>query len=264
MGGELSRMAPMELRREETVRAETYKMLLESDAFLHSHRLLRRELCITRMAIVVLLLLLSTTFCLLFFFQPTSACNDKGHNAKANGDVPLKPGAQVDTRRDDPEKPPSATLTIRCGTAPESESSTSPKTSPVASYGNIEWEARRLVGFSLGSDNASLVALKAGTYTVSLQVTYRSKEKVSCKDSIILSHQLQRYTDAYGDIEVLNVYETVYCQNTEWMKSMYSEAEVTLMKKDTLRVQSSQIGLIDCDGKVWNKTFLRVHLKPTG
>ena len=75
MGGELSRMAPMELRREETVQAETYKMLLESDAFLHSHRLLRRELCITRMAIVVLLLLLSTTFCLLFFFQPTSACN---------------------------------------------------------------------------------------------------------------------------------------------------------------------------------------------
>ena len=145
----------------------------------------------------------------------------------------------------------SVSPTVRCGTTPKT-------------HQNIEWEARRLVGFSLGSDNASLVALKAGTYTVSLQVTYRSKGKVSCKESIILSHQLQRYTDGYGDIEDLSVYETVYCQNSEWIKSMYSEAEVTLMKTDTLRVQSSQIGLIDCDGKVWNKTFFRVQLKPTG
>ncbi|KAL7884032.1 hypothetical protein AOLI_G00068020 [Acnodon oligacanthus] len=254
MGARLSRMAPMELRREETVRAEIYNMLLESDASVHSHRALRRELCITRMAILILALLLCSTFCLLFFIQQRPACNEKGHIAMANAELPVRVDAQVAAREASPEKPPSASLSISCPaiSAPDP--------------GYIKWEMKRgLVGFSLGTDNESLVVHQDGTYRISVQVTYRGRDDVSCEEQIVLSNELERYTEGYvRALTVLELYETIYCSSFTWRKSMYSEEVLTLGKGDTLKLQSNSRSLLDCDRNVGAKTFLTVHYEPTG
>ncbi|XP_036434117.1 uncharacterized protein si:ch211-158d24.4 [Colossoma macropomum] len=254
MGVMLSRMAPMELSREHTVQAETYNMLLESDAFIHSHRALRRELCITRMAVIILVLLLCSTFSLLFFIQQRPACNDRGHNVKTNGELPLRVVPQVAAREDNPEKPPSASLSILC------PASSAPQP------GYIKWAIKReLVGFSLGTDNESLVIHQDGTYRISLQVTYRGREDALCDELIILSNQLDRYTKAYEQaMSTLSVYETIYCKSFTWRKSMYSEEVLTLEKGDTLKLRSSDLSLLDCDGNVRTKTFLMAHYEPTG
>ncbi|KAL6456347.1 hypothetical protein MHYP_G00348900 [Metynnis hypsauchen] len=255
MGLWLSRMPPMELRREDTVRAEIYNMLLESDASVHSHRALRRELCITRTATLILALLLCSTFCLLFFIQlQRPACNEKGHNGKANAELPLMVGAHVAAREPNPEKPPSASLSIRCPviSAPDT--------------GYVKWAIKHeLVGFSLGTDNESLVIHQDGTYRISVQVTYRGREDALCEDQIILSNELQRCTEAYGKpITALELHETIDCSSFIWRKSMYSEEVLTLEKGDMLKLQSNHRSLLDCDGNVRAKMFLTVHYEPTG
>ncbi|XP_017537362.1 uncharacterized protein si:ch211-158d24.4 isoform X1 [Pygocentrus nattereri] len=262
MGVWLSRMAPMELRREDPVRAEIYNMLLESDAFVHSHRALRRELCITRMASVILALLLCSSFCLLFFIQlHRPACNEKGQIAKANAELPLRVGAHVAAREPNPEKPPSASLHILCPVM----SPDSLKTG-YNSEGYIKWAIKpEPFGFSLGTNNESLVIPQDGTYRISVQVTYRGREDVSCEEQIVLVNELQRSTQAYDvAITALELYETIYCSSFTWRKSMYSEGVLYLGKGDMLKLHSNNRSLLDCGGNVGLKTFLTVHYELTG
>lgn len=274
MGAVLSRMVPMELRREEGARAEPYNMLLETEAALRAQRALKRELYFTRAAlfvlVLVLVLVLGLGFCMMFYMQ-FPACKDKGYDGRANGDqehqlarsqhaaqdsdlkqprLAFQNGNQ-DHQQDDvskqPKQPFSASLKAACST------------NSARGNGNITWEEKReLVGFTL-QENKSLVVPELGTYRISLQIIYRSTGNVA--KEIKLYHKVVVYQKGYKNKPktVLEVFDFIYWKDFMWFKTTYSEDDTILDSGDIIRVESTNLSLIRCAG-----SFLSVRRVPTG
>ncbi|XP_072538633.1 uncharacterized protein [Salminus brasiliensis] len=257
MGDLLSRMAPTELKREEGARAEPYNMLLETDTTLRTQRALKRELCVTRAAVIVLVLLLALCLCLMFFVQ-NPACKDRGHDGRENEaqdhQIVQAQVAAYDPDSDpDPKQPPSASLKVNCVDI------------AARPTGNITWKEKQpTVGFTLQGE--SLVIPKDGMYRISLQVTYRNTDTKRESQQIMLSHSVVVYYKGSPNQSrtFLEVFEYIYWKDFMWKKTKYSQDVLNLQKGDILTVQASNLSFIDCGGDVGAKTFLMAHYEPTG
>lgn len=126
----------------------------------------------------------------------------------------------------------------------------------------MTWMERDTNGFRLGKDNESLEVDQDGKYRVSLQVTYRGTDKVSCSSQILLFYRLAVYSNAYPYNVLLTVYETIFCKETHWRKTLTSTGVFDLQQGDVLKVESSDLRLLDCDEKVGTKTLFMVHYNP--
>ncbi|KAK1787099.1 hypothetical protein P4O66_017476 [Electrophorus voltai] len=226
------------------------RVLMKGDAALRSHRALRRELCFTRLGAGAFTLL-CTAVSLLFFSQHLAACKVR---SRAPESAPCScpkcsETSQFRALADGGSKEPyQAFLKIAC------------KHPPSAHDTLLMWEQNKLFGFSLSSDSATLIVPSAGMYRIALQVTYRGTDQVSSSKQMILEHHLAVLSDSYQqDRTMLSAFETVYSENTNWRKSLYSEGIFNFQKGDGLKVKTSNLRLVDCDGNVGTKTFLTAY-----
>ncbi|XP_026886592.2 tumor necrosis factor ligand superfamily member 15 isoform X2 [Electrophorus electricus] len=167
------------------------------------------------------------------------------HGAKANGSETSQFRALADGGSKEPYQ---AFLKIAC------------KHPPSAHDTLLMWEQNKLFGFRLSSDSATLIVPSAGMYRIALQVTYRGTDQVSSSKQMILEHHLAVLSDSYQqDRTMLSAFETVYSENTNWRKSLYSEGIFNFQKGDGLKVKTSNLRLVDCDGNVGTKTFLTAY-----
>uniref|UniRef100_A0A4W4FFH8 THD domain-containing protein n=1 Tax=Electrophorus electricus TaxID=8005 RepID=A0A4W4FFH8_ELEEL len=121
----------------------------------------------------------------------------------------------------------------------------------------LMWEQNKLFGFRLSSDSATLIVPSAGMYRIALQVTYRGTDQVSSSKQMILEHHLAVLSDSYQqDRTMLSAFETVYSENTNWRKSLYSEGIFNFQKGDGLKVKTSNLRLVD-----FSEMFLTVTVK---
>lgn len=273
MGALLSRMGAMELRREEGARAETYNMLLETEATLRFQRALKRELYFTRAAVLVLVLalvlVLSLGFCLLFYIE-FPACKDKGHDGRANNQDHQK----ASRLQSDPKQPH---LDSPNENQDHQQEDASDSKQPYSAYLQaddctysaqdkeyVTWVLKRhLVNFTM-QDSKSLVVPKDGMYRISLQITYRNgvSKKVE-PEHILLSHKVLVYQTGYRNQSrpVLEAYDFVYWPvESHWCKTMYSEVDFIMNQGDIIMVESSNPSYIKCGAT----SFLSVRHVPTG
>ncbi|XP_076849942.1 tumor necrosis factor [Brachyhypopomus gauderio] len=220
-----------------------------------SDRSLRRELCWTRV-VCITFTLMCTAVCALVFAQLLPGCKGTGHGNKENGSEAPHRDTQIGARCEDfgldeagSAEPHPAFLKIDCRSLSAS-----------AQYFLI-WERMKFGSFNLSEKNDTLIFPSDGMYRISLQVTYRGTDQVPSAMKNILQHHLFVYSDSYQtERTILSAFETVYYDSSTWRKSLYSEGIFKFHKGDTLKVQTSDLRLIDCDGNPGTKTFLTVHL----
>ncbi|KAM9859034.1 lymphotoxin-alpha [Aulostomus maculatus] len=94
--------------------------------------------------------------------------------------------------------------------------------------------------------NGSLVLSRSGKYRVFLQITYESKANFSCHGHMLtLLNQVFVFREAYAVYTLLlSSVDTVNCNMTPWIKSLYTDGLFVLGANSILQVKSSQPKLI--------------------
>ncbi|KAK9970380.1 hypothetical protein ABG768_026326 [Culter alburnus] len=235
----------MEMGKEE-IAGKDYLVLMEPEPMSRlktQYRSLRRQLCFIQ-SICVLFCVTCCLFTIIYHSYP-STCKENGTKEAA------KYGMQHQGSK---EMNQTQTISVTRLTA-----------NPDAfarKENHVPWKHARDPDhpgyFTLDEDGESLTVHHGGTYKVSLQITYRGVEKRN--DTLILQHDIHRYTDSYvGYLPLLTYLETVNFTSPYWRKSLFSEGIFPLESGDKLKVWTNSLSLIDVGEKLEQKTSFVVY-----